>query len=1012
VRLGLGQALSLLCSAALFGGGVAHAQDSGTLAKPAPLAQTFSLQTMDSGLLEADAVQSSTLYTAEASVPGARWVRLEFEEASLGHPDGDPASGAWLIITSLEDGAVQYLNAESLAQWQNTTAYFNGPIVRVQIWSPPGVGASRVRVRGIYADAAEGGIAAQGADNGGEITPFDLCGGDDRVASTDPRMGRLAPAGCTAWMFNDANKMFLTAGHCSINGGSVVQFNVPLSTSNGTWVNPPPEDQYTVDASSLQFQNGGVGQDFAYFGVFPNSNTGLLPAQRQGQWFNLAPSVPAPAGQTVRVSGYGTVAPPVSLTFSSTQRTDTGPLTILNNNILAYRVDTTGGNSGSPVIDETGALGPAGSVLAIHTHLGCAANGNQGTIVTQATLQSRLAAPTGICRTGAGTPAGSLYLIGDLANNFGTVSVSPNNFARVSTIGSRWQGLTYDYTAGVFYAIDSERRVFSVTTAGVATQLGTIANVAVTLAGLAFDPFAQRLFAIDPVVGQVYLIDRSAWTAAPTGQPLGGTHRALEFDVLRRTLWSIDQTGGQATLVSIHPDTIARSVVGIVGAGVASTGDLAANPTDGQLYLVNPSNGDLVRINPLTGQGIDLGPTNGLFSSSHGLAFAISPTPGFAPVFHGATIIDDKAGTGNRNNRPEPGEDRVRVWLQVINGGIEPGSALLGTITSLSPTVEVIRGELSWPALTPGSAPYSDFPIVLSIDPSHPCGSPINLRLEASAPEGGITTDFTLSTGTAAPLGDPVTVSYTTPAVPIPADTPSGVTTAVNFAGLTSIADVDFRFNGTNCTTTSGNTAVGLNHTWVGDLVIRLISPAGTTVDLMVRPGGTNNNGRNICQTLLDDSATNAIQTVVNTQAPYVGSWRPASPLATFRGQDPRGQWRLVTVDNVTSDTGWVRNWSLIVRPPGPTTCAAPGSLAVNMDYNADTFLNLDDLSDFITDFYTYPPMLGPGGYAVPCPGNPAPFDQGYRTGYSTDGAGWCVAPNLDALSDFITDFYVAYSAQ
>ena len=107
MRQGFGQALSLLCAAALFGGGIARAQDSGNVAKPAPLAQTFSLRTMDSGLLEADAVQSSTLYSAEASVPGARWVRLEFEEASLAHPGGDPASGAWLIITSLEDGAVQ-----------------------------------------------------------------------------------------------------------------------------------------------------------------------------------------------------------------------------------------------------------------------------------------------------------------------------------------------------------------------------------------------------------------------------------------------------------------------------------------------------------------------------------------------------------------------------------------------------------------------------------------------------------------------------------------------------------------------------------------------------------------------------------------------------------------------------------------------------------------------------------------------------------------------------------------
>ena len=52
-----------------------------------------------------------------------------------------------------------------------------------------------------------------------------------------------------------------------------------VSNSNGSLNNPPPEDQYSTDNSSRQFVNGGIGNDWAYFGTFPNSNTGLTPAE-------------------------------------------------------------------------------------------------------------------------------------------------------------------------------------------------------------------------------------------------------------------------------------------------------------------------------------------------------------------------------------------------------------------------------------------------------------------------------------------------------------------------------------------------------------------------------------------------------------------------------------------------------------------------------------------------------------------------------------------------------------
>jgi hypothetical protein len=114
--------------------------------------------------------------------------------------------------------------------------------------------------------------------------------------------------------------------------------------------------------------------------------------------------------------------------------------------------------------------------------------------------------------------------------------------------------------------------------------------------------------------------------------------------------------------------------------------------------------------------------------------------------------------------------------------------------------------------------------------------------------------------------------------------------------------------------------------------------------------------------------------------------------------------------------------------------CASCGA-----DYNSDSFLNLDDLGDFITDYYTCPPIPGGAqanaptyagqsiGYGQACPDAPdapAPYPanayrvNGFRVGYSSDGSNSCPLgtfnvndcppffPNLDNLGDYITFYY------
>jgi subtilisin-like proprotein convertase family protein len=91
------------------------------------------------------------------------------------------------------------------------------------------------------------------------------------------------------------------------------------------------------------------------------------------------------------------------------------------------------------------------------------------------------------------------------------------------------------------------------------------------------------------------------------------------------------------------------------------------------------------------------------------------------------------------------------------------------------------------------------------------------------------------------------TVRYTGPPVPIPDADPAGVSVQIMVNGLSNpISDLNFVFEGNGCNSDAGATTVGLDHEWVGDLVVTLTSPHGTTVTLINRPGnGLENNGHN-----------------------------------------------------------------------------------------------------------------------------------------------------------------------
>jgi subtilisin-like proprotein convertase family protein len=102
------------------------------------------------------------------------------------------------------------------------------------------------------------------------------------------------------------------------------------------------------------------------------------------------------------------------------------------------------------------------------------------------------------------------------------------------------------------------------------------------------------------------------------------------------------------------------------------------------------------------------------------------------------------------------------------------------------------------------------------------------------------------------------------------------------------------------------NVTVNIEHTWVEDLLIKLIAPDATTEVILVdRQGG---DGNNFTNTVFDDDAPNSIN---SGSAPFTGTFSPQGSLADFNGLRSAGDWTLHILDQADDDGGNLLNWSL-----------------------------------------------------------------------------------------------------
>ncbi len=297
---------------------------------------------LDSSQLANTATDTWLVYSNSVTVENSAWLRLYFEEVVL-------EKGSTIRMTSALDGEVQELDAAGMAMWQNTSAYFNGDTVYIDVFAAAGTTKNRIVLDKVA--RYETGLRACGETGCG------YCGSDDRVPSDEEWTGRLMPVGCTASVYNDQSCL-VSAGHCVAGGyADVIQFRVPDSDPDCEPNQPSVSNQFPI--TDTLWSSDGPGDDWSVL-LAGTNNLGQTIYERYGTFRPIATGI-ITAGERIDVWGYGIDGQP---TRNQTQQTADGTVEARFSDRYYVRVDITHGNSGSAVIWSS-------QIIGIVTHCPC-----------------------------------------------------------------------------------------------------------------------------------------------------------------------------------------------------------------------------------------------------------------------------------------------------------------------------------------------------------------------------------------------------------------------------------------------------------------------------------------------------------------------------------------------------------------------------------------------------------------------------------------------------------------
>jgi autotransporter-associated beta strand protein len=258
---------------------------------------------------------------------------------------------------------------------------------------------------------------------------------------------------------------------------------------------------------------------------------------------------------------------------------------------------------------------------------------------------------------------------------------------------------------------------------------------------------------------------------------------------------------------------------------------------------------------------------------------------------------------GNGTHAIDP-NDCNNLALAITNTSASAMTGVNATLSTTTPGVIITQPYSPYPNIPASGKGTNLAPFQISTLPGFVCGTTINLQLSVNSSLGSFTMSSVLASGeVAAPNRYDVTGNVAIPDI----GTVESTNVVAGFVGPLQKVTV----------------SLYITHPFDGDLTnLTLISPDGTSVLLSAANGGGGANyGSAISpdgsRTTFDDAAGTAITAGT---APFVGTFRPHSPLSAFNFNGaPNGNWRLRISDGFGGSVGTLRAWSLFLSG---TACA------------------------------------------------------------------------------------------
>lgn len=276
--------------------------------------------------------------------------------------------------------------------------------------------------------------------------------------------------------------------------------------------------------------------------------------------------------------------------------------------------------------------------------------------------------------------------------------------------------------------------------------------------------------------------------------------------------------------------------------------------------------------------------------------------PTAVPVFEvGPTSVQ-----GGNGNGVVDSDECDSLFITLTNIGFATATTVQVQLSTSTPGVTIAQSLANYPNMTNGVVATNVNPFEISTTPTFICGTPIFLTLTITCDQNVTTRTVALDTGI---TGEVIRYDNS-----IPVNIVSGNT------------------NGTSSVINITNLDTALKHVRVSayvfesldfDLTLQLVGPDGTAVTLAQNLGLDGQNYGIDCsdsdRTTFDDDS---ISSIINSGAPFVGTFQPEGSLAVFEGKggtNINGNWQLLAIDPFTGDTGTIECWSLFLTPAACT---------------------------------------------------------------------------------------------